>query len=398
MKSFSFSAKDASGKSVNGSINAESPQQFNEIMKERGFTVTHYQENTAGLKKTTYKFKTKDLAFNCRQLAAMLTSGLTLVRALDILCKEQTSEKARNIWRGIYENVQKGETFSDSLDMCDGAFPPLLVSMVGAGETSGAMDVIMQRMSEHYIKENKLNNKVKGAMIYPIVLLVLTVVVVLIMFTFIMPTFADMFDDPDKIPALTKAMLGISTFLRTQWWLLVIIVGGLIFAVSYIMKMPSFRLKWDRFIIKMPNIGKLVTKVYMARFARTMSSLYSSGIPMVECLQRASGILGNSFVTLKFDDVINEVKQGEPLSASIQRADVFDSMFCSIIYVGEESGALDEILEKSSDYYDEEADAAIQRLVSMLEPVMIVIMGVMVGLVVASVLPALYGAMEGMDS
>ena len=159
------------------------------------------------------------------------------------------------------------------------------------------------------------------------------------------------------------------------------------------MKIPSMRTKWDRFIIKGPYFGPLVIKVYTGRFSRTLSSLYSSGLPMVECLQRSADVLNNSYISEKFETVIDEVKQGEPLSAAIQRTEIFDSMFCSIIYVGEESGALDDILEKSSDYYEEEADSAIQSLVSMMEPLMIIIMGIAVGLVVASVLPALYGGM-----
>ena len=171
-------------------------------------------------------------------------------------------------------------------------------------------------------------------------------------------------------------------------------IGGLIFAVTYVMKIPSTRLKWDKFIIKAPTIGPLVVKIYTARFSRTLSSLYSSGIPMVECLRRSSAILGNRYIDECFMNVIDEVKQGETLSSSIQRTEIFDSMFCSIIYVGEESGALDTILTKTSDYYDEEADSAVGRLVSLLEPVMIIIMGIAVCMLLLAVFPALYGAFE----
>ncbi|MDR1674808.1 MAG: type II secretion system F family protein [Oscillospiraceae bacterium] len=398
MKSFSYTARDASGKTVNGVLTAETPIDFEDKVRAKGLRVVNFTESDSQTKKTLHKFKTKELAFNCRQLAAMLTSGLTLVRALDILYKEQPTEKTKQIWLDIYENVQKGQTFSDSLSMQDGAFPPLLISMIAAGESSGSLDVIMQRMSDHYAKENKLNNKVKGAMVYPIILLVLTVAVVLVLFTFVMPTFAGMFDNPDDMPALTKVMMGLSDFVRTRWYVLLAITLVLVFGFTYGLKVPAVRIKWDRFILKIPMIGKLIVKVYIARFARTMSSLYSSGIPMVECLQRSSAILGNAYILSKFtENVIPEVKQGEPLSAALQRADCFESMFYSIIFVGEESGALDEILEKTSDYYDDESDAAIQRMVSMLEPVMIIVLGVIVGLVVGSVLPALYGSLDNIS-
>jgi type IV pilus assembly protein PilC len=223
----------------------------------------------------------------------------------------------------------------------------------------------------------------------------LCIVIVIGMFTFIMPTFRDMFSSPDAMPALTRAMFAFSDFLKSKWYILLIVVAAIVFGLMYLLKMPSFREKWDRMLIKGPYFGPLMVKIYTGRFSRTLSSLYSSGLPMVECLQRASDVLGNSYITEKFETVIDEVKQGEPLSAAIQRTEIFDSMFCSIIYVGEESGALDDILEKSSDYYEEEADSAISSLVSMMEPVMIIIMGVAVGLIVASVLPALYGGMDG---
>lgn len=398
MSKYSYTAKDASGNVRKGVILAESEKDFNEQMKQKGLFVSQFKEESdSSTTKTTYKFSTKDLAFNCRQMAAMMSSGLTIVKTLEILCKEQSSEAAKNIWRDIYESVQKGESFSSALEMHAGAFPQFLISMVGAGESSGSLDVIMQRMQDHYAKENKMNNKIKGSMTYPIILLIMCIVIVIGMFTFIMPTFRDMFTDPDAIPALTKAMFAFSDFLKSKWYILIIAIAAIVFGFMYAMKMPSFRLKFDRFIIKGPYFGPLVVKVYTGRFSRTLSSLYSSGLPMVECLQRSSDVLGNSYISQKFETVIDEVKQGEPLSAAIQRTEIFDSMFCSIIYVGEESGALDEILDKSSDYYEEEADSAIQSLVSMMEPLMIIIMGVAVGLIVASVLPALYASMEGVE-
>lgn len=398
MKSFSYVAQDARNKQVKGIINAETEQEFLKKIKEKGLYVKDYRESDSGDSKTMYKFSTKELAFCCRQLSAMLTSGLTLVKSIDILVKEQENEKARAIWQDIYENVQKGESFSSTLEMHAGTFPDFLISMVGAGETSGSLDIIMQRMSDHYSKENKLKNTIKGAMIYPIILLVLCVVVVIFLFTFIMPTFIDMFEDKSKMPFLTKVMASISDFIREKYILLIAIVVGLFFGIRYALKVPSIRFKFDRLIIKGPGFGPLITKIYTGRFARTLSSLYSSGIPMVECLERASKILGNSYIDEKFLDVVDEVKQGETLSAAITRTEVFEPMFCSVIYVGEEAGALDSILEKTSDYYEEESDAAVQRLVSMIEPVLIIFMGVIIAMVVCGIYPALYGSFESIEN
>ncbi|MBQ7026777.1 MAG: type II secretion system F family protein [Ruminococcus sp.] len=398
MKSFSYVAQDAKNKQVKGIINAETEQEFLKKAKEKGLYVKDYRESDSNDSKTMYKFSTKELAFCCRQLSAMLTSGLTLVKSIDILVKEQENEKARGIWQDIYENVQKGESFSATLEMHAGTFPDFLISMVGAGETSGSLDIIMQRMADHYNKENKLKNTIKSAMIYPIILLVLCVVVVIFLFTFIMPTFIDMFEDKSKMPVLTKILAAISDFIREKYILLIAIVLGLFVLIKYLLKTPKTRLAFDKMLIKGPGFGPLITKIYTGRFARTLSSLYSSGIPMVECLERASRILGNSYVDERFVDVIDEVKQGETLSSAITRTEIFEPMFCSVIYVGEESGALDSILEKTSEYYEEESDSAVQRLVSMLEPILIIFMGVIIAMVVMGIYPALYGSFEAIEN
>ncbi len=393
MPSYAYTAKDAVGNVRQGNMYAENEQEFRAKIREKGLYVSDFKERRTDVK-TVKKFKTKDLAFCTRQLAAMLTSGLTLVKALDILCKEQESEAARNVWRDVYENVQKGESFSDALEVHGGVFPTLFSAMVGAGEASGSLDVIMQRLSDYYANQNKISNTIKSAMIYPIILVVLTVAVVIGVFVFIMPTFTDLYEDENQMPMLTKAMVGIGNFLVSYWYIVISLTAALIFAFIYSMKVPSFRLKWDRFIIKGPGFGKLVVKIYTARFAQTMASLYSSGLPMVECLKRSSDTLNNSYISLKFRDIIDEVKSGETLSSSVQRADIFDSMFCSIIFVGEEAGALDDILAKTAAYYDEEADSAVKRLCAMLEPVMLIVLGVVIGLVCGAFFPAMYGAFE----
>ena len=381
MRSFSYIAQDARNKQTKGVINAEDEQDFLKKIKEKGLYVKDYKEVETGTTKSLYKFNTKELAFCCRQLSAMLTSGLTLVKAIDILVKEQ-----------------KGESFSASLEAHSGSFPEFMISMIAAGESSGSLDVVMQRMAAHYNDENKLHNVIKGAMTYPIILAVLCVVIVIFLFTFIMPTFIDMYEDKSKMPALTKGLAAISDFLKTKWYILVIIVAAAFFGIRYALKVPKFRLKIDRMLIKGPGFGPLVTKVYTGRFARTLSSLYSSGIPMVECLERASAVLGNSYVDEKFEEVVDEVKQGEPLSSAITRTEIFEPMFCSVIYVGEESGALDSILEKTSEYYEEESQSAVQRLCGMIEPVMLIFMAVIIGLVVAGIYPALYGSFESIEN
>ncbi|MGN0623482.1 MAG: type II secretion system F family protein [Oscillospiraceae bacterium] len=397
MKNFTYVAKDTTGKTMKGVMEAEDAQEVLDKIHEQGWFCVSYAEALGGSKKNSFKFKTKGLAFSCRQLAAMMTSGLSIVKALDILYKEEENKGAKEAWLGVYEDVNKGATFTEALDSRRGCFPDFFISMVDAGESSGTLDITMQRLSDYYANSNKLNNKVKSAMMYPIILGILCVVMVIGMFTFIMPQFAGMMEE-DEMPALSKALFAFSDFVKARWYILVGAVVVIIVGWIYALKVESVRLWYDRVKIKMPAVGKLMVKIYEGRFARTLSSLYSSGIPMVECLERSSKILNNTYVDKCFIQVVDEVKQGAPLSQSLSRTEIFEGMFCSIIYVGEESGALDDILEKTADYYEEEADAAVERLVGLLEPCMIIFMGLAIGLCLAGIFPMLYGGMAGLEN
>lgn len=393
MKTFIYTATDVQGKVVkNQKMNAEDVNDFLEKIHDKGLFCSSYKEAKSGSSKNLHKFTTKELAYDCRQMSAMLTSGLTLVKSLDIMQREQQKEAPKQIYREIYEEVQKGTSFSDAIKMQGDAFPNFFISMVQAGETSGSLDQVMKKMEDQYTSDAKLNNKIKSSMMYPIILGVLCVAIVIIMFTFIMPTFKDLLTEED-MKGLTGALFAFSDGFKKFWWVIALVIAALVFAIKYAMKIPDVRYKWDQLIIKMKPVGPLVVKVYTARFGSTLASLYSSGIPMVECLAKSSNILNNLYISKKFETVIDEVKQGETLSVAIQRTGIFESMFTSIIYVGEESGALDSILTKSAAFYKEEADEAITRLVGLIEPVMIIFMGTCIGLVIAGILPAIYNSM-----
>lgn len=397
MKTFIYTATDVQGNTVkNARMTAEDVNDFLEKIHEKGLFCSSYKEASSKTTNTLHKFTTKELSNDCRQLSAMLTSGLTLVKALDILYKEQEKKAQKQIYQEIYEEVQKGSSFSDALKMQQGAFPSFMISMVQAGEASGSLDVISKRLEDNYAKEAKLNNKIKGSMMYPIILAVLCVAIVVLLFTFIMPTFKDMMREED-MKGITGALFAFSDSLIGYWYIYIAVILGVIFAIKYALKVPSVHFKWDKLKCKGPGFGKLIVKVYTGKFARTLSSLYSSGIPMVEALERSAAILNNDYIAKAFETVVDEVKQGEQLSVSIQRTGIFESMFVSIIYVGEESGALDTILTKSAEFYEDESDAAIGRLVGMIEPVMIIFMGAAIGFVIAGILPALYGSFENIS-
>lgn len=396
MKTFSYVAKDTTGKTIKGTYEAETEQELLDKIYEQGLFCVSYNEALGGGKKTAHKFKTAELAYCCRQLSAMMSSGLTIVKALDILYKEEENKGAKEVWKAVYEDVQKGESFSNALEAKRGCFPDFFISMVDAGEISGSLDITMKRLQEYYANSNKLNNKVKGAMIYPCVLMVLVIVLVIGMSVFILPIFRSMMPE-DSLNALQRAMFGFSDFIIQKWYILLIAIVVIVGGVYYALKVESVRLKFDYIKIKMPLIGPLMVKIAEGRFSRTLSSLYSSGIPMVDCLERSSRILNNTYIDKMFLQVVDEVKQGSPVSTALSKTEIFEGMFCSIIYVGEESGALDDILVKTADFYEEEADSAVTRLVSLMEPLMIIILGIGIGLVLAAIFPMLYGGIAEME-
>jgi type IV pilus assembly protein PilC len=268
--------------------------------------------------------------------------------------------------------------------------------MVAAGESSGNLDMIMVRVSDHYAKEHKTQNKIRSAMIYPIILATLMVGVVVGLFTLIFPMFMDMFENADEIPTLSLILMDISNFMTGYWYILLGMVAVLVVGARVAIKTPSVRFKLDKLMLVAPKAGPLIATVYTARFARTMSNLFASGLQMVECIEKSVQTLGNSYITERFKEVIENVKRGEPLSQALVKIGVFNPIFTAMVLVGEESGSLDTILAKTADYYDEEADTAITQLVSMMEPILIIFLGAAVAVILAGIFPLIYGSMDQM--
>ncbi|MCL2018196.1 MAG: type II secretion system F family protein [Oscillospiraceae bacterium] len=395
MAVFSYVATDLSGKVKRGTETAETSQQLAELLRGRDLFLNRSEVVQEKVQTVKYKFKTAKLAIFCRQLSAMLYSGINLVRALHILMTQEENKKAKEVLRNVYEELQRGRSFTETLEMNEGVFPDLFIGMMAAGESSGNLDMIVDRVADHYAKENKLINTVKKSLTYPIILGVLMVVIVLAMFTLILPSFISMFPEGDELPGLAGPMMAISDFLTSKWYIAIGATVVIVITIRAVMRIPGVRLGIDKFKITMPKIGKLVRIIYTARFGRTMANLFASGMQMVECIEKSVGTLNNKHLLYLFDDVLNDIKRGEPLSAAVAKIDVFDGMFTSTIYIGEESGRLDEILTKAADFYDEEADAALAKLTSMIEPVMIIFMGGLVCLILASIFPLMYGSFEG---
>ncbi len=392
MTQFSYVATDANGRSVKGKEFAEDVKELQAHLKDRKLYLTSYRALGEGGGDVKYKFKVKEVSFISRQLASMTSAGLSLVRALHILQDQQENKKAKAVLLDIYEEVQKGKSFADVLKQKPGVFPEMFVAMVAAGEASGTLDQMFTRLSDHFANSNKTANKVKSAMVYPIILLVLLVAVIILLFAAILPKFGAMMAEED-MSALSRALMAFSDSLINYWYVYIIVVVAVIFGFMIILKTPQTRLRWDELILKLPKIGKLVATMYTGTFARNMANLFGAGLQMVDCIEKSISVVNNSYVKARFKDVVADIKLGESMSKAIEKTGIFEGMFTSIIYVGEESGTLDTILSKAADYYDEEADSAVGKLVGMMEPMMIIIMGIAIGVFLAGMFPMLYGSM-----
>ncbi len=397
MAYFSYVATDANGAKVKGKEFAEDYLDLTAKLREKNLFCTQYTEIEEKQVDAKYKFKTADLAFMCRQLASMLTAGISLVKSLHILYTQEEKKKAKAVLQEIYEDVQKGRSFSEAIQAKPGVFPNLFVSMVAAGEASGNLDAIMNRVADHYASENKTNNKIKSAMTYPIILGLLLIGVFFGLFILIMPMFRELAGD--DLPPLSAFMFKMSDFMIGYWWVIILVAVIVIFIIRVLLKVPALRFKIDQLLIKIPKIGGLLSTIYTSSFARTMSNLFASGLQMVDCIEKSVDTLNNSYIRETFHtQVVEDVKHGEALSVAVAKTGIFPGIFTSIIMVGEESGALDDILSKSADYYEDEADTAIGNLVSLLEPCMIIFMGLMIGFILAGIFPILYGGMGNLGA
>lgn len=278
------------------------------------------------------------------------------------------------------------------MDEARGAFPALLVNMVASAEQAGNLAEVFRRMSTHYEKEHRFTAKIHAATLYPKILSVLIVVVVAIIVGFVLPQFQDMFDKMGELPLPTVILLGISGFVSTYWLQLIVAVVAIVLLWMFLSRVPAIRLQIDRLKLKLPVVGKQNRTVATARFARTFSSLYNSGINAITALEIASNTIGNAYIQSQFDDVIDMVRTGHTLSEAFDTVDGFISKFVASVRVGEESGSLEDMLTSTADTLDFEAEQAMQRMVGYLEPAMIVLMAVIVGFVIIAVIVPIYNS------
>lgn len=389
---FMYRAVTDGGLIVEGVYEANSEQEVLFMLRNNEYMPISIERKIEEKTVSSYfakKVTKKDVAVYCRQFYTMLNAGVSIVKCLDILQLQTENKTMRVATRATFDDVQKGMTLSEAMRKQENVFPSLLVNMVEAGEVSGSLDIIMERMAIHYEKENKIENKIKGAMIYPIVLGVVSTAVVIFLLVAVMPTFISMFESSGvELPTPTKLLLNISNSLKNHWYIYLTFIIALILIIGYFGKQESGRLFIDGLKFRMPIIKDTNIKVATSRFTRTLSTLLSSGIPLLQALDVVSKIVNNRLLSNRLNNAKEEVRKGVPLSRTIKEVKVFPPMVDSMIKIGEESGSLDDILNKSADFYDEEVEVAIQKMTEMLQPLLVVVMALIVGfIVIAMALP-----------
>lgn len=385
MPKFKYKAKNMNSKIVNGMADAIDESTLRKALREKDEFLLECREVDA--EKKAYKMKNMELSDFSREIENMLASGITVIRALSIMMERNIKPNVAKVYKALYREVQQGITLSEAMENSRGSFPQLIINMFRAGESSGQMAETAHKMALYYEKEHRLHTKIRNAMIYPILLLVATVVVVIGLFTFILPQFFDLFEGMDAaLPAITVMVIGISNFMTTNWYWLLITVALCIGAFRALLGTPSFRLRFDKMKVHLPWAGKLIKIIYTARFARTLSSLYSSGLSMINAMDISASIVGNKYIEGQFGPATQMVRSGSTLSEAIGSIDGMDKKLVSTIFIGEETGNLDTMLDSIADSYDYDSEMAIQRMVTIIEPVMIIIMAVIVGTVMLSVM------------
>ena len=349
------------------------------------------EEKVMGSKEITLfqskKIKLKDISLFCKQMSVMLNSGIPLNNAVDILEQQTDAKNLKASLKVISKGLKEGNQLAKALIEQNGLFPDLLIRMVQAGEKTGKLDEVLERMSEHYNKELKTSRQIRGAMIYPAVLAFLAVAATLVLLYVVIPNFSGIFEQSGvALPLPTRIVLAASNFVQSYWYILFGGVGLLVFLFLRYRSTEAGRYQLDQLKLKMPVVKGPMQKIVTARFASTLATLTSAGIPLVEAIDSAAATTNNAVVIDKLRIANEGLQKGERLTGMLTSTGLFPPMMLSMVKIGEESGSLESMLNKTSDFYEEELEAAIKQLLSLLEPAMIIFMGVIIGGIVASVM------------
>jgi type IV pilus assembly protein PilC len=387
MAKFVYKGRTRTGESREGSIEAASRDEAVASLRRQGVVVSSVTEKGREIALPRFRggVKQKEIAIFTRQFSVMIDAGLPLVQCLEILASQQQNKVFQSVLNDVRGDVESGSTLADAMKKHPKVFDDLYSNMVAAGEAGGILDTILQRLSQYIEKIVKLKAAVRGALIYPVAVMVIACVVVWVILTFVIPTFADLFTGLGaELPLPTRITIAISEFLRRWWW---VMIGGVFlgaFGLRQYYKTDKGRHVMDAIQLKLPAIGILLRKIAVARFCRTLATLTSSGVPILDGLNICAKTSGNAIVEDAIYEVRKSVEQGKTISEPLGQTKVFPPMVVQMIEVGEQTGAIDAMLSKIADFYEDEVDEATQNLLSMLEPLIIVFLGTVIGGIVIS--------------
>lgn len=401
-ETYLYRARDWQGRVVRGRMEADTPSAVAAALRARRCFATEVRPAGGGksgvLTNASWKTKlrTRELAVFCRQLATMIEGGVPLLAALDTLKRQAETSALRTALATVINDVESGHPLSDALGALPRVFPRLLVSMVQAGEAGGVLDTALSRMAEHFEHEYDLREKVKTAMTYPLVLLAVGFLAVGFLITFVLPTFIDVLSGMGvPLPLPTVILLAVSGFLTHNWYLVLLTVAAVLLTAGPLLRQYPVRRTADALALRLPVFGPLLTKVGVSRFCRTLATLLRAGVPLLAALEIVEGTTGNLVLGQVAADARDAVSRGQELAGVLTASAVIPPLVGRMVAVGEETGSLDRMLEKVADFYDRETNATVSRLSSLLEPVLLLVMGALVGTVVLAVLWPMFKVISG---
>lgn len=402
MAQFNYKAVDKNGKAKKGTIDAADREKAQEKLKSEGLAVTELKD--AGEAKASFslgkkKVKSRDLSILCKQMVSILNAGVTVITALDMLSEQMDNKTLRNALIEAKIYVEKGGTLSDAMRLNPDIFPPIMINMVSAGEASGSMETSFDRLSMHFEKDDALKGKIKGALTYPIVVMIVAVLVIIVVMIAVIPNFVEMFADMGtQLPLATRIMMAGSDFIIHKWFILLPIIIAIVVGLKFFFATPTGKLLSAKVSINAPIFSDLVIKSNASRFSRTLSTLMGAGIPMLEAIEQVAKMMDNVIFREGLMNTKTQVAKGLPLSKPLRDMDVFPTMLVQMVKIGEETGNIEDMMEKVADLYDREVDLATESLTQAMEPLTMVLMAGIVGMIVAAVYGPILSMYEGIDN
>ena len=395
MPVFDYKALTASGEQVTGIIDADSLADARSKLRQKRLFPTDVTESDEKVdlrsdqatSRIFQRIKPMDVAVFTRQMATLLGSGLQLVQGLNALIDQLEKSPLKRVIIGVRDDVNAGKSFADALRRFPRVFPPLYINMIQAGEAAGALDLVLERLADLTEKNVKMRNHIRSVMVYPALVACIGVVMVVFLLVKVVPTITDIFAETKQaLPLPTVILLNASDFLRSYWWVIIFITAGLYFLFTAWKKGPKGRLILDRLKLRLPLVGPLIRKISVVRFSRTLSTLLSSGAPLLGSMEIVKNIVNNTSIANSIEEAIEAIRAGQSVAGPFRKSRVFPPIVVHMISIGEASGALEPMLDKIAQSYEDEVESSVSAMTSLLEPIMIVVMGVVVGYIVLSIL------------